>query len=742
MEQTTENERTNALHALYGVLETGNAMSRCHAIRAIERLQPYDAESRRRLIDLLSDPDPDVRTDTVAALGNLEIGEATRALLDIVEQDHEGDVRVQAVIALSKIRSRDAVDRLIACFKADGYPELDYLADDMEFSPCWEVQSQALDALGKIRDGRATQALIEVLESAEYDDLQERGFEVLARLDEDTSRVFLIRQLSDQSPRTRRRAAKALGSLLHRDGNDRDHPREIIDALANTLADADPGVRTNAAQALAGVDDPAVWNALSELIGDPDPEVRASVAVILGKTKGREILERLHELLEEPDLKIRRSVVRILGQIGDSRSRDALIRLLESHDESLLQDVLRSLGQIGASGMERQLAAILSSQQMHSAVRMQAALALGNILRHKLPPADREDGQEAERDDDPVLIARHMLAAMVFDEDEQVACASLSALVNAFPDESVAWLSDVLLARPLMIHGGEQTNPRSETASTTQQQDAEDEDAEDEDADADLLVGDDPQTSTLTSIVLGHPGESPVQAIDDSSPPDTPAAGRSENPVIREFAARLLGGVAKPGTPGVDALIEAFHGGDSTARRECVLALGRIGDPAALPVVFEALASKQSDVRLAAVDTLKEFRMPAGAQEYLDALCTDADPNVRCAAISALGRGSAAKDCLYRALVDENQQVCRTALNKLSKATYSESCRKRVLDLMSRFSGELRSEVGAVLRRVGDLQGAARLRKLLRDDDQEELHWLCIDALSEFYAGTVSGSEG
>ena len=745
MKQASEIKRTTALHALYGVLDTGNAMSRCHAIRAIERLKPHDAESRKRLIALLRDPDPDVRMDTAAALGNMEIGEATAPLLDTLKKDREGDVRIQAVIALSKIKSRDAVEPLIECFMADGYPELDYLSDDMEYSPCWEVQSQAMEALGQIRDHRATQPLIEVLESGQYDDLQERGFKVLAQLDEDKTRAFLIQQQSHESPRTRRRAAQALGLSLDVKGKDRNPPREILDALTSALLDSDSGVRMSAAQALAGIDEPVVAAALTLLIRDPDVEVRAAVAAILGKMKGPEILERLHGLLEEPDLKLKRSAVRMLGQIGDGRSQEPLVRLLDTQDEDLLHDVLRSLGQIGTSGPEYRLAEILSSQQMHSAVRSQAAQALGNILSKTALPDECKDESpristankdKRKKNDTATLSPKHVLAVTIFDENEQLGCVSLSALVNAYPDEAAAWLSEIALGRALILLREEQSTPGSETSNDAQQQDPE------EDTKSSLITDDDPETSTLASILVGLPEDEPPPASDEVSLTDAPAPDQSARQLIRVFAARLLGGVATPGTPGVDALIEAFHAGDKALCRETIVALGRIGDEAALPVVFEALESTHPDVRLAAVEVLKEFHMPPGAQDRIGALCTDPDPNLRCAAISALGSGSLAKDCLYRALGDEDQQVCRTALNNLTRDTCSGSCAERIHDLIFRFSGELRREAGAALRRAGDLQGVTHLIDVLREPEQEELHWLCIDALAEFFSGTVPASEG
>ena len=55
-------------------------------------------------------------------------------------------------------------------------------------------------------------------------------------------------------------------------------------------------------------------------------------------------------------------------------------------------------------------------------------------------------------------------------------------------------------------------------------------------------------------------------------------------------------------------------------------------------------------------------------------------------------------------------------------------------DLIFRFSGELKVNAAAALRRMSDYSSAARLLETLNDAEQEELHWICIDAMAEMYA--------
>ena len=53
---------------------------------------------------------------------------------------------------------------------------------------------------------------------------------------------------------------------------------------------------------------------------------------------------------------------------------------------------------------------------------------------------------------------------------------------------------------------------------------------------------------------------------------------------------------------------------------------------------------------------------------------------------------------------------------------------------MFRFSGELRAEAPATLKRLGDFSAASLLLASLEDAAQEERHWICVDALAELYA--------
>jgi hypothetical protein len=64
----------------------------------------------------------------------------------------------------------------------------------------------------------------------------------------------------------------------------------------------------------------------------------------------------------------------------------------------------------------------------------------------------------------------------------------------------------------------------------------------------------------------------------------------------------------------------------------------------------------------------------------------------------------------------------------------SEELCARIVELMFAFSAELATDAAAALRRMSDWGSAARLIAILDDPEQEEFHWICIDALAEMFA--------
>jgi HEAT repeat protein len=722
MMESAEVDHERVLQTFYEVFGRDNALSRCRAVKALERIDGRDDESRKRLIELLMDPDPDVRTDAAVTLGHMRVSEATDALLYNLENDPDGEVRVEAVKALSDIGSQASVEPLIRCLEADGYPHLEDgdIEDEMPYAACWEVHSQTLDALGRLGDARATESVVALLENDEYADLQERGFRVLAELSNDRARAFLLARLDADDPLARRRAARALTDVPRLEADSEDLSSEILNRLTSALMDSDPGVRIYAARALARSSNPLVAVPLTMLLADPETEVRREVARVLGRMQGGLVVDRLHALLTDPDPTVRREVAKVLGEIGEPASATSLAPLLETEDEDLLHDVVEAVGKIGVPGTESKLAGILANADVHFTVRVAAANALGRLLRAASSAGRDEDAASP----DPMAV----LGEAVFDSRDAVSQAALKALVDIDPEGAVSTLSQLV--------AGER--PAGEAPSRA---DAEpDVDAGEEEISEELqrLIGDhDATTSTLAALVTPS-----IEEVPETSEPEQSEAQAPPRSTIRTLAARLLGGLPAPGSRAVACLMDAYAQGDEVLRRETVVALGRIGDREALPLIAQALTAGEQEVRLAALDALESFPGASAADEQLVELLADEDAYIRERAVQTIGavKSPAVLAHLPRMLDDGDRAVCRATLRALPGDMKSEELSACILELMFRFSSELTSDAAGALRRMSDRGSAAQLVAMLDDPEQEEFHWICIDALAEMFAREPAGT--
>ncbi len=773
-----KNLQKRFLKTIHRVFERDNSLSKCCAVRALERMESHDGISKKWLVDLLIDPDADVRMDAAAALGRMRVEEAVQPLLSSLTGDPEGEVRIQAVMALSRIASGETVEPLINCLKEDGYPHLDLLTDDVAYGACWEVQSQALNALGEIGDRRATETVIDLLESADYEDLQESGYRVIAKLDGDVAREFLLGHLANGTALARRRAARALGSLPELASGTGEIPPQVLEGLLNALLDKEPRVRAAAAVALGGASDPSIIVPLTLLLADADADVREEVAVILGRMRGRDVIDRLHELLEDSKLELKGGIVRVLGEIGAPESFEPLSRMLDTANEDLLLEVLRAIEKIGQPGAEEQIAAVIANHSAGFPVRVQAAMALGTLFSVDATAKDGDAKGDDDGGEEPSAATPsplEILRAAVFDENETVVFAALSSLVKIDAQAAPQMLAGLVRGDhvPATDDSGDCESGEEETLAVDG---AVPKQEEDQDAALSLAAGGDPQASTLASILAASVGEAEVvenaeekatttgehesgeevATTDDAGESDGKLDRESDNKsgagsridAVRIHAARLLGGIAAPGPEAVAALMELAGENAPELRREALLSLGRIGDKEAFEVIPPALEATQLEVRLAALEALGGLNAVSEMNGSLALLLGDTDPFVREMLIRALAKCPNADTAghLYHAMEDEDLGVCRAALESLAGGVECEG-RERddagepIVRLMFRFGGELRREAGAALGRLHDESRADELLGTLDDDEREEFHWICIDALAEICAhGDPAGS--
>jgi len=191
-------------------------------------------------------------------------------------------------------------------------------------------RERAAEILGEIGDVRAIEPLIEALKDW-YDKAQEKAVKALVKIREPAVE-YLIQALKDKDISVRKSAVKALGLI----GNSR-----AVEPLKEALKDEDSGFREEVEIALSKIGDSQV---VEPLIQSPkDNDQAAKGFAIIGKLA----VEHLIQALKDKDISVRTRAIKELGMIGDSRAVEPLKEALKDKDWNVKENAAWALGEIG-----------------------------------------------------------------------------------------------------------------------------------------------------------------------------------------------------------------------------------------------------------------------------------------------------------------------------------------------------------------------------------------------------------
>jgi cyclophilin family peptidyl-prolyl cis-trans isomerase len=249
----------------------------------------------RDVIDMLSLPHGGVRRRTTLALGRIGYPSAASALIELVSNDRDPEVRALAAFSLGEIETHHAVPALMEKLQAVNEPSA-------------IVRARAAEALGKIASGRFAAA---TLGSYGVSGINAVLIQLLPQAGASTSdEAKLI-------------ALKTISALM------RIKQSASVEPLAAQLRSPDPDIKWQASNALARIRDritPAVPGLLP-LLEDKNELVRAHAARALGVAKDKRAVDPLIRLLTDKDERVVVSAINALGAIEDARSVDALIAI-------------------------------------------------------------------------------------------------------------------------------------------------------------------------------------------------------------------------------------------------------------------------------------------------------------------------------------------------------------------------------------------------------------------------------
>jgi len=212
----------------------------------------------------------------VTIINVLELMQDERAIepLIVIAKDINSDFRNKAIFALNRINGSQVIDLFVDFVRSD---------------PNWIVRREAAIKLGEIRDFRAVEPLISMLEEKD-ERLNWLAASSLGKIKDFRAVEPLIQALNKESNKLRQYSAQALGSLVD---------ARAVAALTHALKDDYSGVREEAASALARIRDIKAVEPLIQALKDKNPQVKGYIIEALGVIGDVRALPALKELAQK-----------------------------------------------------------------------------------------------------------------------------------------------------------------------------------------------------------------------------------------------------------------------------------------------------------------------------------------------------------------------------------------------------------------------------------------------------------
>ena len=584
---------------------------------ALKVLSMSDVPMTAPLVELLSDPDGDLRIQAALALGEQQDPAAIEPLLRALD-DNNPNVRFHIIEALGRLRASDAVETLAGIVESGDL----YLA------------YAAIDALALINDRRVAPRLAPLLATAE---LRDAVAAALGMLGDDAAVVPLVETLNAH-PDATDAVAGALAAIERRDSRELGDSSHIAEAVR---AHVTPDGERHVIDVVERVS-PEALAAVTRLLGWIRGE-RAAVALVqllarshvrdlaidALETRGEAVVGLLRRSLDDDDPAVVLAAVTALGRIGSREATSALLPLLDERTDVAIA-AAGALARIGDPAAFEPLLA--HAGHPHAAVRQAIVGALNAIGHAEMPGRITALIESA----DPCLRESAVRIAGYFGYDSTVGALLARSedpeeTIRAAAIEHLPFIDDARVF-PAVQKGLGDSSPKVRAAAAR----------------------------ALARLESHGAHDALLWALRDG------------DLWVRYYAARALG--ERGERSAVPALVaSAITDAAPHVRIAAFDALGLIGDARAVPALLECAGDADEDVAAAALRALGTL----GAAEALAPLQGSARApslKVRLSAVAglgALGTEAAVSALAWVAAVDTDAPVLESAIGALSEVAAS-----------------------------------------------------------------------
>ncbi len=277
-----------------------------------------------------------LRQAVIETLGNIGDMSVVPILADILSQ-HDPDIRnntIAALVNIQRLIKSDSSSCTPSIKKALNNGELiDHLLNSLQ-DPDLEVKKNAVIALGWLKQKRAVEKLVGLL--TDYD-LEEYVIGSLVSIGHDAL-PELIGGLKNPDPKILVSLIRCIEWIGHFDG---------VRACLPFLKDQNDDVRYQAVLAMGeALDFEEVENGLLLLLDDPNSEIQGLLIDLMGKSRSKNLVEKLLIDLSSDVHSKKYLAVQILGRLKNPTAFKPLQGLLEDKNDEVRAEAYKSLDAI------------------------------------------------------------------------------------------------------------------------------------------------------------------------------------------------------------------------------------------------------------------------------------------------------------------------------------------------------------------------------------------------------------